>query len=239
MGMSDKTGQRGALNGNLPRTSGRRHHWWRWILASVVVLVVAGVFVSVQSLPGPATPSLTLSPSNATAEGAGGSSIDGTWNVGKGSLAGYRVPEQFLWQHDTLVARTDMVTGKFVIAHAEVSSAALRVDLSTVKANGKTPSGLAGILDTTSHRDATFALTTPIVLGSEPAINKTFTSSATGLLAIRGTTRSVTFAVTARYDGSQLEATGSIPITFSDWKIKAPFAVQQQGIAEFLLVMHQ
>jgi polyisoprenoid-binding protein YceI len=236
MGMTDETGQQ-APTRNLPSTSSRKDHWWRWILASVVVLVIAVVFLSVQSLAGPTIPALTLSQLNATAAGATSPSIDGTWTVGKGSSAGYRVPEAFLWQHATLVARTSAVTGTFVISRAEVSSAALSVDLTTVKANGKTPSGLAGILDTAAHPDAVFTLTKPIVL-REHGINKTFAANATGSLAIHGTTRLVTFVVTARDSGSELEATGSIPILFSEWNIKAPFAIQKQGIAEFLLVMH-
>jgi len=186
----------------------------------VVVLVVAGGFVSVQSLVGPVPPALVLPHMRPTPAGAGSSSIDGTWTVAIGSSAGYRVPEEFLWQHGTLVARTTAVTGKFVIAHAEVSSATLRVDLSKVTAGGKTPSGLAGILDTASHRGAVFTLTKPIVIGSAPAINATFTASATGLLAMHGTTHLVTFAVAARYAGSQLEAAGSIPIVLSDWDIR-------------------
>lgn len=237
MGMTDETAQQAPAR-NLPGTSSRKHHWWRWILASVVVLVVAVVFLSVQSLAGPTIPALTLSQLNATAAGATSPSIDGTWTVGKGSSAGYRVPEAFLWQHGTLVARTSAVTGTFVIVRTKVSSAALSVDLTTVKASGKTPSGLAGILDTAAHPDAVFTLTKPIVLDSEPGINKTFTANATGSLAIHGTTRLVTFVVTARNSGSELEATGSIPILFSEWNIKAPFAIQKHGMAEFLLVMH-
>jgi hypothetical protein len=234
MGMNDQTRTR-----NVPSASPRKHGRWGWIIAGVVVLVVAGVFVSVASLAGPTPPVLTLSPLVAAASGAGSSSIDGTWSVGKGSVAGYRVPEEFLWQHGTLVARTTSVTGRFVLAHAEVSSAALRVDLRTVTASGKVPSGLAGILGTASQPYAVFTLTKPIVLGSELAVSKTLAATATGLLAIHGTARLVTFDVAARYGGSQLEATGSIPIVFSQWNLKAPFAVQERGVAEFLLVMHR
>jgi polyisoprenoid-binding protein YceI len=219
--------------------SPRKHHWLRWTLVGVLVLVVAGGFFSVQSLAGPVTPALVLPRVGPTPAGAASSSIDGTWTVVKGSSAGYRVPEVFLWQHSTLVARTTAVTGKFVIARTEVSSATLRVDLSTVTAGGKKPSGLAGILDTASHPDAVFTLTKPIIIGSAPAINATFNASATGLLAMHGTTQLVTFAIAARYAGSQLAAAGSIPIVFSDWNIKAPFAVQDHGSAEFLLLMHR
>lgn len=238
MGTTDESG-RARPTRNPSSGPPRKRHWLRWTLAGVVVLVVAGGFVSVQSLVGPVPPALVLPHVSPTPAGAGSSSIDGTWTVANGSSAGYRVPEEFLWQHGTLVARTTAVTGKLVIAHAEVSSATLRVDLSKVTAGGKTPSGLAGILDTASHRGALFTLTKPIVIGSAPAINATFTASATGLLAMHGTTHLVTFAVAARYAGSQLEAAGSIPIVLSDWDIKAPFAVQDQGSAEFLLLMQR
>ena len=238
MGTTDESGPQGPT-GDLPGGSPRKRHWLRWTLAGVVVLFVAGGFVSLQSLVGPVPPALVLPHVSPTPAGAGSSSIDGTWTVANGSSAGYRVPEEFLWQHGTLVARTTAVTGKFVIAHAEVSSATLRVDLSTVTANGKTPSGLAGILDTASHPVAVFTLTKPIFIGSAPAINQTFTASATGLLAMHGATHLVTFAIAARYGGSQLVAAGSIPIVFSDWDIKAPFAVQDRGSAEFLLVMQR
>ena len=219
MGTTDESG-RARPTRNPSSGPPRKRHWLRWTLAGVLVLVVAGGFVSVQSLVGPVPPALVLPHMSPTPAGAGSSSIDGTWTVAIGSSAGYRVPEEFLWQHGTLVARTTAVTGKFVIAHAEVSSATLRVDLSKVTAGGKTPSGLAGILDTASHRGAVFTLTKPIVIGSAPAINATFTASATGLLAMHGTTHLVTFAVAARYAGSQLEAAGSIPIVLSDWDIR-------------------
>jgi polyisoprenoid-binding protein YceI len=238
MGTTDESGPARPTR-NPSGGSPRKRHWLRWTLVGVFVLVVAGGFLSVQSLVGPVPAALVLPHVSPTSAGAGSSSVDGTWTVAKGSSAGYRVPEQFLWQHGTLVARTTAVTGQFVIADAEVSSATLRVDLSTVAAAGKTPSGLAGILDTASHRDAVFTLTRPIVIDSMSALNANFTASATGLLTMHGTTRLVTFTVTARYNGSQLEAAGSIPIVFSDWDIKAPFAVQDRGSAEFLLLMHR
>jgi len=238
MGTTDESGRQGPTR-NPSGGSPRKRHWLRWTLAGVVVLVVTGGFISVQSLVGPVPAALVLPHVSPTPAGAGSSSVDGTWTVANGSSAGYRVPEDFLWQHGTLVARTTAVTGKFLIAHAQVSAATLRVDLSTVTAGGKTPSGLAGILDTASHPDAVFTLTKPIVIGSAPASNATFTANATGLLAMHGITHLVTFSVAARYDGSQLETAGSIPIAFSDWNIKAPFAVQDQGSAEFLLLMQR
>jgi polyisoprenoid-binding protein YceI len=133
-----------------------------------------------------------------------------------------------------------VVTGTVVIANTQVSSASFRVDLTTVKANGKTQSQFARILDTQSYPAATFTLTTPIVASAVPTINKTFTANATGVLAIHGVTRSVTFQLTARYSGSVLEEAGSIPVVFSNWNIKGPgWPLQSHGVVEFLLVMHR
>jgi polyisoprenoid-binding protein YceI len=68
-------------------------------------------------------------------------------------------------------------------------------------------------------------------------MNKTFTVKATGLLAMHGITRPVTFEVTARYSGSLLDASGSIPVLFSDWNIHAPQFLQNHGLLEFLLIL--
>jgi polyisoprenoid-binding protein YceI len=223
--------------------SAGKHHWWRWLVASVatvLVLGVAGSFVLLHYFIGPAPAPLSLAPLRATGPGTGSSSIDGTWTVGRGSLAGYRVQEDFLWQRDSVVGRTSAVTGEVVIDRAEASSASFRVDLTTVAANGKTQPQFAGIADTASYPNATFTLTTPIVAGVDPAINQSFTVQATGLLTMHGTTRSVTFELTARYTGSVLEEAGSIPVRFSRWNIKSPgYPLQNHGVVEFLLVMHR
>jgi polyisoprenoid-binding protein YceI len=225
------------------QVSAGKRHWWRWataIAATILVLGVVGVFVALKVFIGPTPAPLAMPPLSATGAGTSSSSIDGTWTVGTGSLAGYRVGEGFLWQRGSVVGRTSSVTGTVVIANTHVSSASFRVDLTTVKANGKTQPQLAGILDTTIYPAATFTLTTPIVASPEPTINKTFTANATGSLAIHGVTRSVTFELTARYSGSVLEEAGSIPVVFSNWNIKGPgWPLQSHGVIEFLLIMHR
>jgi len=225
------------------QVSAVKRHWRRWvaaIAATILVLGVVGVFVALKVFIGPTPASLALPPLSAAAPGAGSSSIDGTWTAGSGSLAGYRVGEDFLWQHGSVVGRTSSVTGTVVIANTQVSSASFRVDLTTVKANGKTQPQFAGILGTKSYPTATFTLTTPIVASTVPTINKTFTANATGSLAIHGVTRPVTFELTARYSGSVLEEAGSIPVVFSNWNIKGPgWPLQSHGVVEFLLVMRR
>jgi polyisoprenoid-binding protein YceI len=221
----------------------RSRHWWRWAAGTVGGLLLIGVVAALVFLHffiGPAAAPLTLPPPITTTAATAGSTIDGTWTVEKGSLAGYRVDESFLWQRDSVVGRTSAVTGQVVIADAEASSASFRVDLTTVKANGKTQPQFAGILGTASYRYATFTLTAPIVPVADPAVDKTFTTKATGLLSIHGVTRPVTVGLNVRYSGSVLEEAGSIPVVFSDWNIKAPgYPLQNHGVVEFLLVMQQ
>lgn len=218
----------------------RKHHWLRWVvagLAAVLMLAFAGTYVFIHFLAGPVPAPLALPKLNAAVGGKGSAPINGTWTVGKESLAGYRVREEFLGPGNSMVGRTGTVTGKVVIAHADVTSASFRVDLTTVTANGKAQPQFAKILDTASFPDATFTLTKPVAAGSGLVMNKPFGVRATGMLAMHGTTRPVTFEATARYSGSLLEATGSIPVVFSDWNIHAPEFLQNHGLLEFLLVL--
>jgi polyisoprenoid-binding protein YceI len=65
------------------------------------------------------------------------------------------------------------------------------------------------------------------------------TKEATGDLAMHGTTRTVTFHVTARRSGATIQVSGSIPITFADWNISnpsgGPATTEDHGALEFLL----
>jgi polyisoprenoid-binding protein YceI len=218
----------------------RKHRWLRRAatgLVTVVVLALAGTYVFIHFLAGPVPAPLALPKLNAAAAGTGTARASGTWTAGPGSLAGYRVREEFIGPGNAMAGRTSAVTGKVVIAHNDVSSASFRVALTTLTAGGKTQPQLAKILDTASFPDATVTLTKVITAGSGLAANQTMTVKATGLLAMHGITRPVTFEVTACYSGSLLEAAGSIPVVFSDWNVHAPLFLQNHGLLEFLLIL--
>src|ERR1035438_6606648 len=106
--MTDQTGRPTPARKVRSRSS-RKHHWGRWILASVAVLVVlvivaVGAFIKLQP-----TPSPLVLPTAAASAPAG--PLDGTWDVTASSVAGFRVPETFLeWSNDT-AGRTNAVTG--------------------------------------------------------------------------------------------------------------------------------
>ena len=65
--------------------------------------------------------------------------------------------------------------------------------------------------------------------------------TAHGHLTLHGTTRAVTFTLTAEHKGAQIEVAGDIPVLFADYGIQNPsFAgfvtTQDHGLLEFLLV---
>jgi polyisoprenoid-binding protein YceI len=94
-------------------------------------------------------------------------------------------------------------------------------------------------MDTSSYPTATFTLAQPIQLSTLPAEGVQTTANATGNLMMHGTTRSVTFQVTARRSGTTIEVSGSIPIIFADWNISDPSAgpatTEDHGSLEFLI----
>jgi polyisoprenoid-binding protein YceI len=247
--MADKAGlevRTRDTNHGLPRPP-RKHRRRQWIIASVtalVVLVVLVVLVAVSVTPQPGPPPLALPTASATAPAPAGP-VDGTWNLGAGSVAGFRVRESFLGRSDDVVGRTNTVTGTIAVSHNQLTSARFRIDLTTIKVKDKTPPQFAKSLDTQRYPSATLTLTQPITLNADLNTGATITATATGQLTLHGVTRVVSFPISGRHSGSALQAAGSIPITFSDWGIQPPKnygplgSLAHHGVAEFLLILHR
>ncbi len=220
----------------------RKHHWWRWIAASIVALVLlvvlaGGLFVKLQPSPAP----LTL-PSGAARPPVG--PVDGTYSTAAGTVAGFRVPESALGFSNEVVGRTTGVTGTISVSGGRVTAATFRIDLAGLTVNGKTQPQFATSLDTANYPAATFTLAQPVTLGPGFASGGTVTAPCTGDLTLRGVSRLVTFSIAGRRDGAALEVAGSIPVTFSAWGIKGPSgfgflgSLADHGVAEFLVVLH-
>lgn len=235
-----------------------RRHWGIWVLTGLGVLLlitVAGPFAYIHFIEGKAPAPLTVT---STKSGAGKSSggqsdaggqgsaavpLDGTWKVASGSQAGYRVKEILFGQDNTAAGRTSSVTGQVTITGTQVTAASLTADLTSVSSDqSRRDSQFQGrIMDTADFPTATFALTSPLDLGAAPPEGTTIAAKVTGNLTLRGTTRSVTFTVTAKRSGASIQASGQIPVTFSDFNIPnpsfGPVTTQDNGILEFLVVL--
>jgi polyisoprenoid-binding protein YceI len=233
----------------------RPRYWLRWLLTAVGVLVVLGVagpFVYIHFF-NSAPAALSLSPattqsaspgSTATANTAVSGPVTGTWTVGSGSIVGYRVNEVLLGQSATAVGRTTSVTGHLAIQGTTVTTASFSVPMETVHSDkSQRDAQFDGrIMDVSQYPTGTFTLTSPIDLAPLPADGVITEYTAHGNLTLHGTTRAVTFTLTAERKGAQIEVAGHIPVLFADYNIQNPsFAgfvtTQDHGLLEFLLVL--
>jgi polyisoprenoid-binding protein YceI len=216
-------------------------------MLKVLLVVVIVLVIIVAVLPpmlsdyiiGPYVPPLQL-PLASAAPADGVPTLDGTWTVGSGSVAGFRAPESFLLQHGTLVGRTDAVTGTLVISENAIASGSFQVDLSKVVITiGAQTNDLLRLFDTKKYPDATFTLTAPVDLANMPTNGQAMLSNAAGSLTINNVTRPATFTLTGRYDGSALQATGRAPFLVSDFGVKSPFGIHNDAEIEFLVILQR
>jgi len=212
----------------------KRH--WRWFVAvpvALVVLVYGGTLVYIHFIaPDPAA-KLSFSsadPAGSAASGAGDASatadgnVNGTWTVTNGSEVQYRVHEKLNGLDNEATGATTAVTGQMTVDGTTVSTASFTVDMTKVTSDEPQRDGQfrGRIMNTSKFPTATFELTTPIQLGSIPDDQVEIMVNPTGKLTLHGTTQEITFPLRAKRSGAQLEALGTIPITFSDYGIDDP-----------------
>jgi polyisoprenoid-binding protein YceI len=174
--------------------------------------------------------------------------VAGNWTVGSGSIVEYRVNEVLLGQNATAVGQTGSVTGHLTIQGTTVTAAAFSVPMDTIHSDkSQRDAQFDGrIMDVARYPAGTFTLTAPIHLSPLPAGGVITDYTAHGNLTLHGTTRAVTFTLTAersvaKNGAAQIQVAGHILVVFADWNIQNPsFAgfvtTQNYGQLEFLLV---
>jgi polyisoprenoid-binding protein YceI len=220
----------------------RKRRWGRWlaaVLAALLVIVVATVVAVVKLQPVAAPLALPDTPAAAVS-----GPVQGTWVVTGGTTAGFRIRETVLFVGNDVVYRTNAVSGSLVVSGDRITTADFRVDLTAFTTRrGKTQPQLATSLDIQHHPDATFELTQPIALPATFASGAATTITAGGRLTLRGITRAVTITITGRRNGANLQAAGSIPVTFAEFGIPGPAgfgplgSLDDHGTAEFLVIL--
>jgi polyisoprenoid-binding protein YceI len=218
-----------------------RTYWKRYLIgavALVVVLAVGGPLVYTRLIAGEAAAPLAVGTTTAAPAGELGT----TYTVGTGSEAGYRVGEVLGGQRIDAVGRTSDVSGSATLSGTEVTAGEITVQLSTVTSDeSRRDSQFTGnIMNTAQYPTAVFTLTQPLDLGSAFADGTQATVDATGELTVHGVTREVTFPLTAVRNGTGIDVSGSVPVTFADYGIDPPnignfVTVDDSGQIEFLL----
>jgi len=220
----------------------RRRTWW--ITGGVVAVVAAGVVggpLVYAALEDDAPPAATVQaqPEDAVLSTA----TDGTWTVTTGSTAGYRVHEVLNGADVAVAGTTDKVTGQVVITGGDLASATVDVDVASIATDKAQRDSY--FRDNVMHVDqnptATFAVDQP---ADVPELSGTpVTVPVTGALTLAGKTRQVTTDLSVVRTGTGVDLSGSIPVTFGDYGIKAPnlgfVKVDDQGAVEFLLHLTQ
>ncbi|HTS14812.1 MAG TPA: YceI family protein [Candidatus Sulfotelmatobacter sp.] len=236
----------------------------RTLIAAVLVLsaaVVAGAGYGLWYLflrpAGPAAvTSGTLPPvaSNAADVPLASGGLAGTWDVDttigsfsdfSDSWVGYRVQETLASiGANTAVGRTPSVTGSLTLTGTQVTAGTITADLTALQSDDSRRDAQLSHsgLETSTFPTATFTLTSPIDLGSDPTDGAEIDVTAHGTLQLHGVTRTVAVPLKARLAGSVIEVTGSLPITFSDYGIQAPtsfiaLSVSDTGTMELQLFL--
>ena len=219
------------------------------VLALVAILVLGGAaagyvyfFSGLRSSPAAlsfASPSPAASATSSTSASptpaATATGFAGSWQVASGSIAGYRVKEQFVGQTSTheAVARTNAVTGQIAITQAggayQLAGGTITVDLS----------GLASIdsvagynvvnrdrivqqaLQTGQFPTATLLLS-PVAIPSAAAGGQTVSLQVTGSLTIHGVTKPVTATVQLRVAGGVPQVVASVQTNMTDFGVSPP-----------------
>ena len=220
-----------------------------WIpIAAVVALVLLGAggvyayfFSGLRSSPS----ALALATPSAS-PAASASAAPGTWQVASGSLAGYRVKEQFAGQTSTheAVARTSDVTGQVSIAQSGSAYTMTSARITVQLANLASVDSVAGYnvtnrdrlvqraLDVGSYPTAVFEAQN-VTLPAGVEAGQTVNVTVPGQLTIHGVTKAVTADLQLRVNGSGAQIAGSITTAMGDFGISppnAPFTVVQTGV---------
>ena len=170
------------------------------VVAVVAIAAVAGPYIYIHFIEGPAPAKLELpkvSGTTSTSQASQGlaitaSSLSGTWNVGSGSLAGYRVQEVLVGQNSTAVGRTSEIWGSLTITGSTVTKGTFTVNMASVVSDQSERNGHfdGPIMDVSQYPTATLTLSSPI-FGSIPADGVVEHYNATGALDMHGVTKSV------------------------------------------------
>jgi polyisoprenoid-binding protein YceI len=220
----------------------------------VVVLAVGGPFVYIHFIEGPAPAKLglpkdeTTTSKNSTGASAGAATavsvnqLNGTWNVGQGSIVGYRVQEVLIGQHSTAVGRTGEVWGSLTVGNESVTKGNFTVNMASVKSDQSMRNAQfdGRIMDVSSYPTAQFVLTKPISLGDISANGTVEHYDATGQLTMHGVTKTIGFPVSMELNSSSAYVLADVPVVFANWGISNPsvggfVTTQNSGTLEVLL----
>ena len=228
-----------------------------WIIAIAVAVAIAGVFMGSRiyaanvSAQADDVPTLSVTPNDVapsregdTGKATASADKDGTWTVGSGSYAGYRLDEVLNGADVTVTGRTEEVSGSLTVEDDQLTAAdlVLQVDTITTDSNLRDQYFRTSAIDTSQFPEASFTLTEPVDV-SATLEGETQTFPITGDLTLNGQTVSVEANVQGAFSDSAAQLVGQIPMTWAEFGVEAPnlgfVSVEDSGFIEFALNVTQ
>ena len=212
----------------------------RVLIAGVVALLAAFGLAYFFLFDSDSPPELSLETTKGATEAPAPPSGDlaGTWAVGDGSIAGYRVREKLaaLPAPSDAVGRTGAITGRFTLTEDggayKVDKAEFTVDVSQLKSDESRRDNRIRTtgLETDKFPQATYALTGPINIPADAADGKAVTVQSEGDLTLHGATKKVSIPLQVQRDGAQIKIVGNYEFGWADFGMTPP------SVASFVTV---
>jgi polyisoprenoid-binding protein YceI len=217
----------------------RRRRTW-WIVGGIVAVLALGlglgplVYAAFEE-DAAAAPTVQAQPSDVELA----PDTDGTWTIGPGSSAGYRVDEVLNGANVTVAGTTGQVSGSVVVQGGDLATAEVTVDVASITTDTSQRDSYfrSNVMDVATYPTATFTVQGPVDL---PELTGTpVTVPVTGELTLKGVTQQVQTEISVVRTGAGVDVSGSVPVTFGDYGIDAPnlgfVRVDDQGAVEFFL----
>ena len=223
--------------------------WWivGGIVVAVVLALVAGPWVYGTWIAADDAPAASVSTDGAQAADG---DLSGGWTVVAGTApnqtaAGYTVHEILNGADVTVVGSTGEVSGTATVEDDTLTAAEVTVQVASVRTDNARRDGqfTGNVMNAGEFPTATFTLGAPVDLSAVPRDGTAGTVTATGTLTVKDVSRPVTVDVEVLHSGAALIASGSIPVTWTDFGVTPPslgfVTVDPAGTVDFLVSLQR
>ncbi|MEX2393725.1 MAG: YceI family protein [Actinomycetota bacterium] len=216
------------------------------LIAIVTIVVLAGGAFGARALFFGDPPEEASLATSVPEQESGDVEFEGSWTVDNtsGSLdaepptstyAGYRISETFAGVGASIaVGRTQGVEGTMEIEGTSITDVDLTVDMTTLRSDKDMRDNALRTrgLQSEQYPTATFKLTEPIDIGSEPDAGEAVQAEATGDFTLHGVTESVTIPLEARASAGKITVVSSFDVDLDDYSIERPTTARVVSIAD-------
>src|SRR6478735_3514015 len=145
------------------------------------------------------------------------------------------------WFYGQFIAEDDAPAASVSTEGAKLTAGEVTVQVATIATDqsGRDGQFRGNVMDTATFPTATFTVDAPVDLSALPADGSVGTVTAQGTLTLKGQSRPVSVDIDVLRSGDDLIASGSIPVTWTDFGVTPPslgfVTVDGNGTVDFLV----